>query len=190
MKYLVYCRPPTEIVETLERYARSITPKVTALPSIGYHCTLFHTCGVDDDDKIIGQLNKIKSKPLTVTLGDVDMFCSNSFVVRIENTSAFQKIHYDVAEIGRDYVDWKTVSMPELSDVDGTKRAMFKIYGGPFNGLHWSPHITIAKLNGDGFNLQDAPDNPLKGLEWKIDKFYLSRKNGEWRNLKEFSLTS
>ncbi len=191
MKYLMHIRPPEELGKRLVSLRLAIKPYIMHMYRNVPHCTLFITyTDPSDESKLISSLEKVSCPPVSMGLGELDLFDGDNLVVRVEKNDELQKLHYRVIAAGMEHFDKEQrPPSPAKYEDDMERKIAHVTFGSPYFGKFYRPHITVSEVEPRSFKtILEKHKEMLKGFSWEATEFWLSRKAEEWEIIKRFSM--
>ncbi|MFZ5955382.1 MAG: 2'-5' RNA ligase family protein [Nanoarchaeota archaeon] len=167
MLYLAYIKPCNSLVAILGNFDLKY-------PSSGLHLNLWNFNTYEkDEDHLINRLMEIGLNPFNVRTDKIKSFDNSSLVIKLEADETLCHLHNKIINAVRDF-DKNSVLFDK----------MVRQYG----GKNYNPHITISKKYVPG-QIQEEIEWQIKGIEWKVDSFYLIKYQQEekiWKDVKTF----
>ncbi len=167
MKYLTFFRPSRELSDLI------LSKPGIVIPGSGLHGTVcgFYISPGFDERELLDRLSKIDFQPFSLETLGYDDFDGGALVLKLSKPKQLDSLHRSVASISALY------GKDEPKQQENLEFYCFDNY---------TPHITISVSEG-GF---DRSTMDLFGLEFRVDEFYLARKDGCWKTIRTFKSNS
>lgn len=192
MKYVVFVKPPMSICNHIYDYAHRFDHIRVSRPQI-IHCTLMCIrANQEDEQPMVDVLGQIAFDSFTIkTEGELDLF-GNCLVVKINPNRDLVDLHNRVVSSLRPFINWQETPTPKQEFVQNPQRlACYQMFGSPFFGALYTPHITAGKVDTKQFSRRQLKYEKFSVNSWTVTEFILVRREGKnWIPIATFKSTN
>jgi len=183
MIYCVHVDVPERLCSKIEKYRERFSHPIE-IPSMLPHVTVMAGWfKAQNESRVVSVLEQACYDRFAIQLGGVDRFDEN-VVVRANGSRELVMLHYYAIQSLKGLLNRKEVSK---YNVRGLQAEIAREYGSPFCAGFYEPHVTVGRI--DPKEVFEVPaQNYFRGNSWTVDRFCLSKKDGEWTKVKEFLL--
>ena len=188
MKYVFHLIPPQELCSALDSFNKRLGA-VIIKPTKLYHCTLMTARLAPSSESAVAKtLETIAFPPFKIKTGSLEMFGDfgeNTLALRLEPNAALAKLHYQIINAIAPHIVWEET--PKLSpefEGDAVRKQVYTKYGSQFYAQFYNPHISLGIVQAEA--LAGIDKAVLSGKTAMIEQFYFSRKQKDWKMLRQF----